>query len=360
VSASRQRLKIALVGPFPPPYGGMASYDLRLKAGILAHDCLCLPVPLRFSRDGRPRRFERIKTFFLASLRVLGTQADIVHCITGSQPNLVANAMPLLAARMRRRPSVLSIVGGELPDVVKTCGRQRRAFLRFLLSLPRLVIACNAQIEGALHELGIPATHRLWLTNALPPEPENEAAAQAMPQTYKDLRGSHDPVILSISAWYDHYGSLDLVRAFAGLRQSYPRLGLALVCKQGGDEAFRAKVGDFLASEGLLEHIASLENVADVLPLMRRSDVFVRTPHQEGDSISVREALEIGAPVVASDVGHRPAGVALYRPGDSEDLREKLEMVLSLAGSPDGSTSDGLSEGEENLKHILQAYAKMT
>jgi hypothetical protein len=51
------------------------------------------------------------------------------------------------------------------------------------------------------------------------------------------------------------------------------------------------------------------------LALMSACDVFLRPTLEDGDSISVREALALGVPVVASRVGARPAGAILFRPG---------------------------------------------
>ena len=100
-----------------------------------------------------------------------------------------------------------------------------------------------------------------------------------------------------------------------------------------------------------------LTNVPGVPALMARSDVFVRTPHVEGDSMSVREALAVGVPVVASAAGFRPDGVILYRPADSADLAAKLDGVLSSPNS--GVTNDLREEGEANLRRLIETYREV-
>jgi glycosyltransferase involved in cell wall biosynthesis len=77
----------------------------------------------------------------------------------------------------------------------------------------------------------------------------------------------------------------------------------------------------------------SLYLVGDVhhelcLALMSRSSVFVRPTFRDGDSISVREALALGLPVVASDIGTRPAGTIVFEPGNVGELVEELIKVL--------------------------------
>ena len=69
------------------------------------------------------------------------------------------------------------------------------------------------------------------------------------------------------------------------------------------------------------------------LELMSRSDVFLRPTLSDGDSISVREAISLGVPVVASRIGARPAGATLFESGNVEDLLSKLDLALTLGRS---------------------------
>ena len=64
------------------------------------------------------------------------------------------------------------------------------------------------------------------------------------------------------------------------------------------------------------------------LALMGRSAVFVRPTYRDGDSISVREAMLLGVPVVASNVGTRPEGTILFEAGDVNGLVEKMAGVV--------------------------------
>jgi glycosyltransferase involved in cell wall biosynthesis len=63
---------------------------------------------------------------------------------------------------------------------------------------------------------------------------------------------------------------------------------------------------------------------------MSACDVFLRPTLEDGDSISVREALSLGVPVVASRVGARPAGAILFQPGCVDDMLAKLELAIAV------------------------------
>jgi glycosyltransferase involved in cell wall biosynthesis len=64
------------------------------------------------------------------------------------------------------------------------------------------------------------------------------------------------------------------------------------------------------------------------LALMGRSNVFVRPTFRDGDSISVREAVALGVPVVASNVGTRPDGVCVFEAGDVNGLVRAVESMI--------------------------------
>jgi glycosyltransferase involved in cell wall biosynthesis len=340
-------LRVALVGPFPPPYGGMAAYFSALEAGLAAEGVDCERIEVE--HGSLPAR---LASFARAAVRIRRSPSCVFHCITGSQANLLANGVLLLASGGR---SVLSIVGGDFHGAAAAGTGLRRRLMRAVVSRAGRIVACNAEIEEALRLLGLPAESVIVLSNALP-------LRLVDPYEHPDGRferfASHRrPLLVSVSGWYEHYGSMDLLRAVADLRDRHPSLGLALVVKEGGDAAFMSAVHAWIDEQGLGDHVVVLTNVPSVPALMSRSDVFVRTPHVEGDSISVREALAAGVPVVASDAGFRPDGVILYRPADPADLAAKLDGVLSSPSSD--VTSDLRDEGEANLRRLIETYREV-
>ena len=67
------------------------------------------------------------------------------------------------------------------------------------------------------------------------------------------------------------------------------------------------------------------------LSIISRCDLFVRPTLVDGDANSVREALALEIPVVASNVGNRPDGAILFRAGDADDLVAKLSAIIAEA-----------------------------
>lgn len=357
--SARSRLTVALVGPFPPPYGGMGVYFSAIEAGLRQRGMVPLRVPVPYAAVGGWRRdVGRVAAFARAALTVLRSRPDVVHCVTGSQPNLIGNILPLLAAVIARRPSALSIAGGEFPAAVTGYRGARRRLVRFILTRPQLVIACTDEIAEALLAVGVRQSRVVVLSNALPLRLDPRAD-QVLPPEVADFADAHAPLIASISGWYDLYGSQDLVEAVRELRLTNPALGLVLMVKAGGDAAFRAGLLDRVSRDDLGGAVMVREDERAVFPILRRSDAFVRTPHHEGDAISVREAMAVGTPVVASDVGFRPDGVLRYRPADPADLAARLSEIICRRPAGGARDDRDPGEGERNLDFLLMSYRRM-
>jgi glycosyltransferase involved in cell wall biosynthesis len=75
--------------------------------------------------------------------------------------------------------------------------------------------------------------------------------------------------------------------------------------------------------------------VPDVAPWLREIDIFVLPSRSEALSNSLMEAMACGCCPIASQVGGNPELVEdghtglLFRPGDAEDLAEKLRSLIA-------------------------------
>lgn len=58
------------------------------------------------------------------------------------------------------------------------------------------------------------------------------------------------------------------------------------------------------------------------------TDLFLRPTMSDMEGVSVKEALQFGTPVVASDVCTRPQEAVLYETGNADDLFEKVYPIL--------------------------------
>lgn len=98
-----------------------------------------------------------------------------------------------------------------------------------------------------------------------------------------------------------------------------------------GGELIRDSLADDVRKkfDSILSHLVFVPSDVSFAAAMTRLHAFIRPTSSDGDAVSVREALSLGAHVMASDVVERPEGVVLYSFGDVNDGLSKLLDLLS-------------------------------
>lgn len=114
-------------------------------------------------------------------------------------------------------------------------------------------------------------------------------------------RATGQMTISSVGSLERRKGHEFLIRALAQL-DFRPKPRLILV----GDGALRAELMTLAAALGIRDRVDFLGYQANPYPWLARSDLYVQPSLEEGFGISVLEAMALGRPVVASNVGGLP------------------------------------------------------
>jgi glycosyltransferase involved in cell wall biosynthesis len=169
----------------------------------------------------------------------------------------------------------------------------------------------------------------------------------ALPAGIDAFMADHAPLLVCVGLYGPVYGFEEAVDLVAALRPAHPRVGLLLIGDMASSESCAAKV----EAMGLTAHVKMCGNLGhdECTTVMRRCSVFLRLTQYDGDSLSVREALALGVPVVATATDFRPAGVTLYQRGAVAELAEKVGMVLRKDLTAHTVESDSSNLEEVNL-----------
>jgi N-acetyl-alpha-D-glucosaminyl L-malate synthase BshA len=122
----------------------------------------------------------------------------------------------------------------------------------------------------------------------------------------------------------------DVVRVFAKVREATP-CTLALI----GHGPETAAVERLVAELKLTPHVKMLGDVADVVPVLQQSAVFMLPSQTESFGLAALEALSCGVPVVASRAGGLPEVIAdgetglLFPPGDIAAMAAGVTRLLT-------------------------------
>jgi glycosyltransferase involved in cell wall biosynthesis len=351
---SSAALKLVLVGPYPPPHGGISVHvataqRLLSEAGV---DCRVIDVT-RPEADAGPGRGRR--RGWRAGWALAGEVRRYAR--GGFTPHVHANGhsarswLQVLGCGIagRRAPArLLTLHSGMLPRHLADGGAAARGLARLALARYDRVLCVNEEIRDSLRTLGVPAA-RLEVAPAYLPAPR---ARRELPDLLRGWIDGHRPLVSTALFFRPEYGFELLVEALRDVRAAHPRLG-CLVLGDGEGSAAGARA---LARAGAREWVLLAGDVPHplCLALIARSDLFVRPALADGDAISVREALALAVPVVASDAGPRPEGVVRFRSGDAGDLARRIAGALG-APRPRAAAAEPVAE-RRALERLLAFY----
>ncbi len=132
-------------------------------------------------------------------------------------------------------------------------------------------------------------------------------------------------------------GILTLIRAFAAIQRSRPAATLAIVGEMTADPAYAAQCQALVAEWGLGERVRFLGplSTADVAAQYAGCDIMLLASEQETAPVSIAEAMAVGRPVVATDVGGCASMVSdgtsgrIVPPRDPDALAQATLALLS-------------------------------
>ena len=232
-----------------------------------------------------------------------------------------------VAGQLARTPTAITVHSGLLPDLLER-SRALHRHARVALHGFGHVIAVSPAIHEAVLALGVRADR----VSMYPAFCASEVRAGDPPDALGAIRERRRPLLAIAHHPSPVYGRELMFAALAEIARRYPRVGLAMFGAGTASPELLADAERFGVRHSL-ENLGELSNER-ALAVIRASDVFVRPTSADGDSVSVREALALGVPVVATDAALRPPGTIVCRAGSAEDLARKVEWALENPPAP--------------------------
>ncbi|MBC7604008.1 MAG: glycosyltransferase family 4 protein [Ramlibacter sp.] len=315
-------MRIGLVGPLPPPAGGMANQtrqlaELLTRGGARVHivQTNASYRPAAAARIPVLRAFVRLLPYF-ATLWRTAAQCDVFHVMANSGWSWHLFAAPAIwIARARGVPVVVNYRGGEAAEFLsKSAGVVRWSMQR----------AAKLAVPSAFLE-------RVFARHGMVAEvvPNIVDLTRFHPRDGSIGRATHVIVARNLEPIYDNATAL---RAFAEIRRRFPQARLTLAGSGPEDARLRALAGDLgLAAE--VEFTGKLDRDA-MAQLYRRADVMLNASLVDNMPNALLEAMASGVPVVSTNVGGIPFMVRdgetalLVRPGDPAALAAAAVRVL--------------------------------
>ncbi len=319
-----KKFRVLLLGPYPPPYGGVEISLVALRDALLQQGIGCEVVNLTRHRRASGGGIHYPSSAAQVVKLLVAEKREIIHLHIGGDVSWRLLGLGFLCSVLPGRRLFLTLHSGGYPS--SPAGRMARpASVRgFLLRRFDGMIAVNRDIADMFARFGVPQSRiRTIPPFALP----GKAPEAALPESMRAFFKLHSPVLLTVSGLEPEYQLSLQIDLLECIRTRHPKAGLLIIGSGSREMEIRRTIRAKTYADDIL--LATDVSHEIVLRAMAEADVFLRTTLYDGDSISVREALHVGVPVVATDNGMRPGGVCLTPLSDREAICRAVHGVLS-------------------------------
>jgi glycosyltransferase involved in cell wall biosynthesis len=382
-----RKLKVLIVAPFPPPFGGIARYaqdlwtseelngefdlyqlNIAKGEGFLHGEGRSDRTWLRGLYFLKPENWGFI--FFLIFnyieyiYKLIKIWPDIVHVHTCSYFGFIRSGLFLFLARPFPCRRILHLHNAI--DAFYEENRSQRFFGRLISwsmnqasEYVALSEGLRVWVESNINKKATVIWNACYSSNYLPQENDKANFLKVFPQA----RGK--VVVLLVGGLYENKGVFDLLEVIANLTAE-ERENLIFILPGKGD---RSQAEAFIAERHLEQSVL----IPGVIPeavknnLVRNSDIFTLPSHAEGQPIAILEAMSASLPIISTRVGSIAEVVEegkigyLIMPGDLTGLKNR---ILTLARNPELRVSMGKAgrlriDERHDIKCLFEATARL-
>lgn len=318
-------IKVLITGPIMPPAGGISIHILRLKN--LLHD------EFNFDFIDESTNFKR-EYYNIRSLNLIKylqkiIQADILFIHSG---NNFFKKLHIISGKLMRKKIIITIHGYR---------KKKKWFFRnvdkYIYELSDKIILVNNQI---FDKLPLNNNSKCIIRNAfLPPVMKDEILKSDEILKWIQTAKEKNKILLCANASRldlhnneDLYGldmCIELIRRLIGNKYEVSMIYVVTSLDRGIDR-FYGYI-DKINSYNLGNHLLLINENVSFVRIIEASDIVLRPTNIDGDAVTIREAIYLNKPVVASDAVNRPNGITLFKNRDFDDFEVQLiEQIIKL------------------------------
>ncbi len=321
-------MKICMVVPIPPPYGGIANWTKLMDEYVKGIDDVELSfvntAPKKRSMEGRTlwdrvvvQGTQMFKMNWQMKKLLKAEKHDAVHMTTSGQLATFRDIMMLKAAKKMGVPTVYHIRFGRVPEIAKdNTGEWKR--LKKAMLLADKVIAIDTKTLGEIKKYA-PEANVCYVPNPF------DMSKTVGVEIAKELKKE----VVFVGWVIKTKGIEELLCAWQNTAQKYPDWMLKIIgpCNEDYKKELCTKYScKNVIFAGEQSHDEVMKNVSDAA-------VFTLPSYTEGFPNAVLEAMALEKPIVATSVGAIPDMLEgcgfVIAPRNSDELEKAFDRMLS-------------------------------
>ena len=335
-----RKVKVAMLGPFPPAIGGIVTSVQNFLKSPLKDKYILLSFRTMSKKQGTPEYFE--EKVYTKVCRVIFDLSSFLIFLLKEYPQLVhintsfntwafwRDSVYLVISKMFRKKVFFQIRGGKLNEFWNHSSYLIKCVIKQILLMPDLIAVLSSAQKKPFIEIGLGEKVKVFpntvdLDRFRSPTMRNYRAEFDIPK--------HHVVILFIANhFYKKKGGMDLLKTIPLVIEKHKKVLFVFVGGGGEEEVMlsfcrKEKIQDYVKFTGFLSSKA-------IIQILNSSDIFVLPSHSEGFPNVILEAMAAGLPIVSTPVGAIPEIIEngenglLVKPKDHSALAEKLIWLI--------------------------------
>ena len=326
-------MKVLIVGPYPPPYGGISVHIKRMKAYLENQNVEAIV----YNEDNTSNTIgiKKISSYKSFLLKLPFIDCDLFHFHTiAKNIRMVLGFYTFFGKKV-----VLTIHGESIKEQLSGSNALvKKVFLKSLNRMHR-IICVNPKTKEDLISFGISDNIISVLPAYIKPMEFDEDFHKIPDDLYSCMQRPGFTIcsngFIKFHNNEDLYG-LDLL---VGLMDRLTRdnINVKLVFALLGsktmnpeENAYYDKIKTRINDLGLNDKIYIFEVIdSELYPILKNCNMFIRPTNVDGYGVSIAEAIHYKLPCIASDVCKRPEGTIIFKSRNMDDLYEKTSDVLN-------------------------------
>jgi glycosyltransferase involved in cell wall biosynthesis len=338
MSKNKIKPRILIVGPVPPPYGGIA---ISIKNLLNSNLSLYFKMKQLSNSPNRPVKYSgkidilNINSYFQLILNyikeVIKFKPNIIQIESSSGISFLKNSTLVLLKFISNAKIILSIHGSG------------SRFLHFYDGVPLLLknyikyvlLKCDA-IRLLSNKWMQPFIMKFKLNYKNIFSIPNGIETSFINRKQNKLDFGNNIIILYLGWIGKKKGTFDLLTVTEILKEKAYNFKILLVGPEM-KEGNRKLINDTIRNKGLKNNIKLFKEVKydKVYLFYNSADIFILPSYTEGFPLCILEAMASGLPIVSTNVGAIPEVVEegkngfLFEPGDIDTIISKIEFLIN-------------------------------
>ncbi len=293
----KESLRVLLAAPVPPPYGGIGNWTLLMKRYMEGRsDAELIEIintgPKQRGLDGRSlyervvgQGFEMLKIAKKLKKSIKNVHPDVVHITTSGQLAIIRDILLLRICQKKHIRSVYHIRFGRATEISKANTREWKLFKK-AIGLSSVTVAIDGKTDATLKQYYPDKVLKI-------PNPFDLSAVDKLKKTESKKE------VMFLGWCVKTKGIEELLEAWGRIFANFPDWNLRIVgpCQEG-----------YLND---LQERHHCENVIfdgekghdDAMALLNQTGIFILPSYTEGFPNVILEAMALGKPIIATDVG---------------------------------------------------------